>query len=163
MKVNEFIEEYNKIKDDEISKKEFLCQRKTSDYVLFEVKVDVCEKVLDATNHEEVGGVKVWRKHSAYQYIIFTQQLLGLYTDIEFADDSFMADFNALNKEGLIDELINIIPEKEFNEFQFVMGLCSDDLESNERNIMSLVDGIGQIVSAVSNADTSAIEEKPVE
>lgn len=163
MKVNEFIEKYNEVKDDEISRQEFLCQRKTSDYVLFEVKVKVCDKILDATNHEEVGDVKVWRKRSAYQYLIFTQQLLGLYTDIEFADDSFMADFNALNKEGLIDELINIIPEKEFNEFQFVMGLCSDDLESNERNIMSLADGIGQIVSAISNADNSAIEEKPVE
>lgn len=153
MKVNEFIKEFNDVKDDEISKREFLCHRKTTDYVLFEVKVDICEKILSATSHETTNGITIWHKRTAYEYIVFTQQLLGLYTDIEFTDDNFMAEFNELNKEGLIDELLSVIPEKEFNEFNFVKAMCEDDLESNERNIMTVLTNIEQIINSINNSN----------
>lgn len=159
MNTKEFIEKYIEVKDDEISKREFLCQRKKEDYIPFETKVGVCETILNAVNHEKVAdGVTVWHKRSAYEYVIFTLKLIELYTDVDVNDT--IEDFNELNKLDLIDELMNMIPEKEFNEFQFVKALCNDDQQSNERNIMNVFNSLEQLVNAVTTAQaTESIEQ----
>lgn len=155
MKVKEFIEKYNEAEN----KEEFLNERLTTDYVKYEVKVDVCEKILNATHHQEItDGVTVWHHRGAYAYVIYTQQLITAYTDIEFNDEDFMADFNELNRLDLINELTDIIPEREFFEFNTVMQMCTEDLESNERNILTVLNSIEQLVNAVANTQTTNIE-----
>ena len=153
MKVNEFIEKLSELKND-AERNEFLKERLTVTYVDFERKIDMCQKIIKNTSYEEITeDTVIWKKRFAMEYLFYTIKLISTYTDVEIEDGNVMKNFNELNKNYLqtkeaivsyIQVLINIIPVPEINEFNFVLGLCKDDQESNERN---LVGAIGDLIA----------------
>ena len=160
MKVNEFIEKLSELKND-AERNEFLKERLTVTYVDFERKIDMCQKIIKNTSYEEITeDTVIWKKRFAMEYLFYTIKLISTYTDVEIEDGNVMKNFNELNKNYLqtkeaivsyIQVLINIIPVPEINEFNFVLGLCKDDQESNERN---LVGAIGDLIALLTPSTT---------
>ncbi len=169
MKVNEFIKKFSELKND-AERNEFLKERLTTAYIDFERKIDMCQKIIKNTSYEEITeDTVIWKKRFAMEYLFYTIKLISTYTDVEIEDGNVMKNFNELNKNYLqtketivsfIQVLINIIPVPEINEFNFVLGLCKDDQESNERN---LVGAIGELIALLTPSTTAIPADATVE
>ena len=169
MKVNEFIEKFSELKND-ADRSGFLKERLTTTYVDFERKIDMCQKIIKNTSYSEITeDTVIWKKQFAMEYLFYTIKLISTYTDVEIEDGNVMKNFNELNKTYLqtkdvivsyIQVLINAIPVTEINEFNFVLGLCKDDQESNERN---LVGAIGDLIALLTPSTTAIPADATVE
>ena len=160
MKVNEFIEKFNELKNDE-ERTAFLKERVTETYIDFERKIDMCQNIIQSTSYSEISeDAVIWKKRYAFEYLIYTINLIKTYTDIEFDNENMLKDFNELNKVYInyidtymnyINVILSAIPQTEINEFNFVLNLCKDDQESNERN---LVGAITELVTMLKSVGT---------
>lgn len=159
MKVNEFIEKFNELKNDE-ERTIFLKERVKETYIDFERKIDMCQKIIKGTSYDEITeDTVVWKKRYAIEYLFYTVKLIEAYTDIEIEGENFMKNFNSLNKlyinyagnyMSYINVILSAIPQTEVTEFNFVLNLCKDDQESNERNLVgAITDLIALLTPAV--------------
>lgn len=66
--------------------------------------------------------------------ITFWLALIDTYTDvnIDYSNQSCIEDYDRLKKRGLVEMLINAIPESEVLEFNMIMDCEVDDLEFDE-------------------------------
>lgn len=136
MKVNEFIEKCRQLNENEIS--EFAKGRIVNTYMKYEDKVSLCKTIVDQTSHTEVSeGKRVWNKNSTMEYLLVIMKKIEAYTDLDIENP--LDDYNLLNKEGYIEELIDAIPYKENVELEDILMMCREDLESNERNIINVL------------------------
>lgn len=168
MKVNEFIEKFNKLKNDE-ERTAFLKERVKETYIDFERKIDMCEKIIKNTSYSEISeDTVVWKKRYAMEYLFYTINLITTYTDVEFEEGNVMKGFNDLNKlyinysgsyMSYINIILSVIPQTEVAEFSFVLNLCKDDQESNERN---LTGAIIDLLSLLGNVGNDKAELEPV-
>ena len=155
MKVNEFIEQMNKMEKEKVA--DFLHKRLITEYVNFENKIDLCQSIIKNTSYSKISEEGcVWKKQNAMEFLFFNIKLISVYTDVEIEDGNVMENYNALNKLDYIATLLYTIPQREFEEFNDIMSMCKEDQASNERNLTSaiidllaLVGGIGQ--TAINN------------
>ena len=126
MNTTEFVNRFNVCKTTQ-DKELFLQQRIKSNYILFNNKVNVCLAVVNTTL---VDGNR-FIKRSALQIIVFMLALIDTYTDIniDYTDSSCVKDYDRLKSNGLLEVLINLIPESEMLEFNLVMDCTIDDVE----------------------------------
>ncbi len=147
--VKDFIKEYKKIVNDS-RKEQFVKDHIVTEYIPYEMKRTICEKIVDVTSHVsyEFNGTKrtIYKRDSASQYMIFTLQLIKSYTDIDiiFEGDNSLIAFNDLDKENLIDAIIHAIPESEFVKFNTIMDMAKNDLYINECSNYAIADNIIQ-------------------
>lgn len=168
MKVNEFIEKFNELKNDE-ERTIFLKERVKETYIDFERKIDMCQKIIKSTSYDEITeDTVIWKKRYAMEYLFYTINLITAYTDVEFEDGNVMKGFNDLNKlyinytgnyMNYINIILSVIPQTEVNEFNFVLNLCKDDQESNERNIVGAITDLINLFGSVSD---NATELEPI-
>lgn len=175
MTVYEFIAELNKTSDD--AKEAFIKKHIVTDYIPYEKKIAVCEKIIENTSYENrnIDGekVKAFKLNSCARYMYYVLWMIKLYTDIEieFADGKGLEVFNLLNKGGLIDIVIGMISEKETSEFKQILDMVFDDMLVNERDIVSYIDDkilglrslvnlfMGQLENVISNIKAEDITQ----
>ncbi len=168
MKVNEFIEKFSELKNDD-DRNNFLNERLTTTYVDFERKIDMCNNIIKNTSYSEISeDAVIWNKRFAMEYFFYTVKLISTYTDIEIEDENLLKNFNSLNKMHIqaddnilsyIQVILSIIPITEINEFNFVLGLCKDDQESNERNLVSVISELIVVLKSVGNLSDAQINK----
>ena len=141
MTVKEFVEKYNnlaseKLKDDMINKSIVLS------YLNYEDKCDMCARIISSSNYDNVNGEKIFKQKSTSRYMLTVLSIIDKYTkiDINFAGKNVLSDFNMLDKLGLIDGIINAISKTEITKIQKIMEMQLNDLEANERNIVSFIE-----------------------
>lgn len=162
MKVKDFIELMQKTKEDKV--KEVLDKRLTTDYVNFERKVDMCQKIIKNTSYSEISEESsVWKKQNAMEFLFFNIKLISTYTDVEIEDGNVLENYNALNKLNYVTALLCAIPQRELVEFNDIMNLCKQDQESNERNLVSAILDLLALFAGMGNkeaVDKVKTEEK---
>lgn len=143
MTVQEFVEKYNYRKDDK-AKEKFVNDRLKTSYVPFIEKCNMCERIAKASNIDATGK---YVQHSAFNYMLYLLSLIDAYTDIDIAFSSegdvlTDAQYDALQKNGLLERLINLIPKSEATEFGMLIEFANDDLRSNNCDFHVVVDAI---------------------
>lgn len=137
MKVQEFVEKYvnapsnakDKIIKDIIKKDE---------YVPFENKIVICRSILEDTSVED----GVYHANSPIQTMVFSKTLVEAYTELEWDNTdgrTISDDFNALNKHGLITNIIASINPREVDEFATIMDMVKSDFIQNETEVHNFV------------------------
>lgn len=105
-------------------------------YVPYEMKLTICEKIVESTYYQTVerNGVKIKKLHinSPGQYMSYCLWLVKQYTNVDIDFKNSLDEFNLLNKYGLLDEFINLIPERELREFRMVLDMVGNDVVQNE-------------------------------
>lgn len=168
MKVNEFIEKFNELKNDE-ERTAFLNERVKETYIDFERKIDMCQKIIKSTSYNELTeNSVVWKKQYAMEYLFYTIKLITTYTDVEIEDGNIMKNFNDLNKlyinylgnyMNYINIILSAISQTEITEFNFVLNLCKDDQESNERNLISAISDLVALLTPAISEEVPSISE----
>ena len=145
MKIDNFIKDYNSTNNKETFWKKHI---KTK-YIGIETKQIYAKTIAKTCNNIEIDKKQVYKQNTFNTYIFFIMKLVELYTDIDFPEDSnfnVAEYYDKLNEVGLIDDFVNAI-KKEYNEFQNVLKMETDDLYQNEYSVSSLLYSIKETLS----------------
>ena len=121
-------------------------------YVSYEMKITICEKVIESSYYKKNNDGKTKRLHvnSPAKYMLYYLYLVKQYTNIEIDFSKSLEEFNLLNEYRLLDLIISNIPEKELKEFHMVLDMIESDVLQNEYEtrafISNQVERFGELV-----------------
>lgn len=98
------------------------------DYERYEVICAICDQIIANSYFTTDGQFKV---DSCKKYLLYVSALLNTYTNIKFDENDMLGDFNLLQRYGLIDVIINYIPEAQVAMFDSVLNMKSNDIMTN--------------------------------
>lgn len=127
--VKEFVDGYMKCATAK-TKESYLKKIQIKEYVDYEVKMALATKVVNASsyNSDKQNVVKV---NAPMRYILFVYTVLSYYTNLDMDSTKMFEQFNLLNKNKLIDEIIKLIPEHEISEFNKIVSMTYEDFLTN--------------------------------
>lgn len=174
IKIDTFLNELLDIHEfDDINK--YVKTHIIKEYVPYEKKADIAKAIVDNCYWRtvtDVNGNKHKELHvdSVAKHMLFCMSVIKLFTDIEcqYGDGKMLEDFNALNRPGVIDIIMQNINEREINEFRMLVQLTCDDVMTNEFEnhafIIKQVNRFGELVGTaiapfVSQLDVDKIKE----
>lgn len=156
--VKDFCKQYNSMKANE-SKIALVQSVMNAGYVPFEMKVTICEKIVDSTYYqtEMKNGIEVKKLHinSPAQYMGYYLWIVKEYTRIDIDFKNSLEEFNLLNKNGLLDVIVGYIPEGELKEFRMLLDMVASDAMANEYEthafISNQIERFGQLIGTIAN------------
>lgn len=135
MKIKDFVEEIIKAEN----KEEYIAGHLVEDYVPYMSKIVLCDRIIKASCYVDVEGEKVFRINSPAQYMLLVMGVIYQYTDLE-QGESIIADFDFLDQYGLIDALVSMLPEGEYDTIRALLDMMIGDIRENERSLVSYID-----------------------
>lgn len=141
--VNEFTKKYNAFTSDKL-KEDFLKSVIKDTYVPFEKKIAICEKIIESSYYVKDQGTdgverKKMRVNSPAKYMLYSLNLVDIYTNIEIDFKNSLEEFNVLNGLGYLDFIVDHISEKEIAEFRTILDMVERDTVQNEYEIHSFI------------------------
>lgn len=128
MKVNEFVEGFNKTRD----KVKFCKEHIVNTYLPYERKQVLCENIINSSMYREVNGKKMFYVDSVIKYELYVLTIIREYTDIEMSTDGteMLSEFNALEEANATISLVEAIGI-DAKSFDQVLQMMVDDAFSN--------------------------------
>lgn len=80
--------------------------------------------------------------NSPMRYVLFVMSIVNKYTNIEVNFNNIMIEFDALNKNGLVELITKRVGEKEIAEFQTVVDMVLGDFMNNEYEFKNYLSGL---------------------
>lgn len=136
MTIRNFVEGYkNRI---DVLKEQYIKDNlKITTYVPFIKKVTYATTLAQSTMMDkETGNVKI---SSESNYLFFVRSIIELYTDLEIENYAFYDEYDLLNESGLLDKIMQTIPEKEIGEFKMLCDIKQKDLITNQYEMHSYI------------------------
>lgn len=138
MKVQEFIDGYKKANKNERDK--FVEKRIIIEYIPYEDKIEFCKNIMRACMYDYTAKTPIFNRNSAFEFIFYSCGLISSYTDIEFEENETLETFNMLDREGLLDEVLKAIPQKEMERLEMVRSMITQDEYENNRSLVGIFD-----------------------
>lgn len=156
LNVKEFIDGYLKSKNKQV----YIKKIKTVNYIRYERKTFLCQKIVETTSYDENKNVRI---DSTSRYVVYIYTLLSTYTNLDVKAENMLDDFNALNEHRLIDEIIGLIDEAEINEFNKVLSMTLEDFMTNHYGVQGfirdLMSNIGNVIQDISPELTQFVKD----
>lgn len=154
--VKDFCKKYNSMKANE-SKVALIQSVMNTGYVPYEMKVTICEKIVENTYYkkETKNGIETKKLYinSPAQYMSYYLWIVKEYTHINIDFKNSLEEFNLLNKTGLLDVIVEYIPEGELKEFRMLLDMVASDAMANEYEthafISNQIERFGQLFGAI--------------
>ena len=153
MNVDVFVKQIKMNKDRET----YIQQRIIKDYIPYEEKIARCEQIINVSSYIDVGDHKIYRINTPIRFLLTALTIINEYTDIDisFDDDQFVKEYNLLDANGLIDELLKAIPKHEHETWMMLLTMIDDDKHENERSLIAYFD---TKIEAITNILTTSLE-----
>lgn len=136
MKIEQFIDEFNKSQDKEAYVKKHI----TKEYIPYSHKISLCNNIAEFTTHKQVQGRKIFSIDTAMRYMLFVLTIIESYTDIELGlDDKRMKAFDLIEQYNVMFFIANCMGN-EYKRLDTVLKMQVDDIYSNERDLPSFLD-----------------------
>ena len=159
--VFEFVDGYSKCGTVK-TKEGYLKKLEIVDYINYEVKMVYATKIVHSSSYD-MENKTVVKVNAPMRYILFTYTLLSVYTNLDMHSDKMFEEFNILNRNGLIDEIIALIPEREVAEFNHIVSMTYDDFLVNYYEphsfISNQIDKIGTFLEMITPELADKISE----
>ena len=174
--VKDFCKKYNEARVEQ-TKKELISSIMNPHYVSYEMKITICEKVIENSYYKKNNDEKTKRLHinSPAQYMLYCLCLVKEYTYIEIDLSKSLEEFNLLNESELLDAIISNIPERELKEFRMILDMVESDVLQNEYETHAFISNqverfgeltgivlkpvIEQLANALGNMDEKTIDK----
>ena len=148
MKIKEFTEKYNAIATDRLKEDYLNNNLHIKTYLPFLTKVTLADKLAKVTTlDKDTGNVNV---KSDVNYLLFCRMIIEQYTDLQVETEGFYEEYDLLNESGLLDKIMQTIPEKEIAEFKMICDMKKSDLLQNKYEnhafISSQVERFGTLI-----------------
>lgn len=135
MKVDEIIKKRDEL--EKIKKEYDYSVHLKMKYMPYTRKCALVKGVIDNTSYAEIDGKKYYRRNTAGMLFVFTMQLIANYTDLEFEQQDVVKTYDALMESGVMNGLMNEIPEEEISILRGMLDMQRDDEEVNNHSLVS--------------------------
>ena len=132
--VKEFVDGYKKQTDDVTNKKEKVHKKFVgNNYVNYATKLSVADQIVQLSSTNQVDGqvngqIKI---NSSLRYLLYVFNLIDLYTNITVDFSNILEEYDLLEEQGLVDELIRLMPQREVTSFETILKMVFDDFIQN--------------------------------
>ena len=155
MYIKEFVEKYNAIATDRLKEDYLKDGLHIKAYLPFLTKMTLADKLAKVTTlDKDTGNINV---KSDVNYLLFCRMIIEQYTDLQVETEGFYEEYDLLNQSGLLDKIMQTIPEKEITEFKMIVDMKKDDLLFNHSTPKAFVN---QQIERITNI--ASITLKPV-
>ena len=135
----EFCEKYTATNVEQV-KQSYIEKAMNPHYVSYEMKIAICQKIIENSYYKKINNEsKRLHINSPAQYMLYCLNLVNQYTNIKIDFSNTLEEFNLLNKNGLIDVILNHIPERELKEFRMILDMIENDILQNEYEIHAFI------------------------
>lgn len=149
IKIQDFVKNYTLASSESIKEK-MLDSVIRSKYASFGLKMTISKTMIHELSTNEDG---LPRFSSPMLYLSFVMSTMLLYTSFELHKDRYIEDYDAMKASGVLEKIIEKIPDREFEEWQTVWQMTVDDEEKNAKCpavfFASQVTRFGNLISGV--------------
>ena len=134
MTVKEFLEDLNKVTGKTVKEERMKKNLNVKQYVSFIDKVNLAERVVYHSTHDfdqegnVVGDITI---NSISKYLLHVMGIIDMYTDLDINYGNLVEDYDLLNVNGMIQEIVTLIGEKEIAECQMLLDMKLGDFMQN--------------------------------
>ena len=162
MYIKEFAEKYNAMATDRLKEDYLKDNLHIKTYLPFLTKVTLADKLAKVTTlDKDTGNVNV---KSDVNYLLFCRMIVEQYTDLQVETEGFYEEYDLLNESGLLDKIMQTIPEKEIAEFKMICDMKKSDLLQNKYEnhafIADQVDRFGTLIGVTLKPVLEKISEQ---
>lgn len=126
--IDTIIKNYNMRSSDKLKREYLLSVIKVKPYLGYGTKMKLADGIIEVACLEN-GYVHI---DSCKKYLLYIYAILANYTNLDIKEDGLLFQYNELDKNGLIEEILSIIPEKELTTFKTILDMKQNDLISNK-------------------------------
>ena len=161
MKIKEFVEKYGAIATDKLKEDYLKNNLHIKTYLPFLTKVTLADKLAKVTTlDKDTGNVNV---KSDVNYLLFCRMIIEQYTDLQVETEGFYEEYDLLNESGLLDKIMQMIPEKEISEFKMICDMKKDDIIFNQSTTKAFVNQQIERITTIASVTLKPILEKLVD
>ena len=162
MYIKDFVEKYNAIATDRLKEDYLNDNLHIKTYLPFLTKVTLADKLAKVTTlDKDTGNVNV---KSDVNYLLFCRMIVEQYTDLQVETEGFYEEYDLLNESGLLDKIMQMIPEKEITEFKMICDMKKSELLQNKYEnhafIADQVDRFGTLIGVTLKPVLEKISEQ---
>lgn len=158
MKIKEFVEKYGAIATDRLKEDYLNDNLHIKTYLPFLIKVTLADKLAKVTTlDKDTGNVNV---KSDVNYLLFCRMIIEQYTDLQVETEGFYEEYDLLNESGLLDKIMQMIPEKEIAEFKMICDMKKDDIIFNQSTPKAFINQQIERVSTILGVTLKPVLEK---
>ena len=153
--IRNFVEKYNSIVVDKLKEQYLKDNLHIKTYIPFLTKVTLADKLAKITTlDKDTGNINV---KSDVNYLLFCRMIIEQYTDLQVETEEFFEEYDALMETGVLDIIMQMIPEKEIKELKMICDMKKDDLLFNQSTPKAF---INQQIERITNI--TSVTLKPV-
>ena len=161
MYIKEFVEKYNAIATDRLKEDYLKDNLHIKIYLPFLTKVTLADKLAKVTTlDKDTGNVNV---KSDVNYLLFCRMIVEQYTDLQVETEGFYEEYDLLNESGLLDKIMQMIPEKEITEFKMICDMKKDDTIFNMGTPKAFINQQIERITTIASVTLKPILEKLVD
>lgn len=157
--VENFIKEYKSFNKDRVQESAIKKHVWRNKYVPYEEKCAVCSGIVKASMTAKVNDRDVFKQDTAAQYMLYTLNLINLYTDITINFSNGLAEFNMLEKEGITTLLLHELPAEEKMKMETILKMKLDDFYENERSFLGFIGNLADKYRSIFNKFSDKLVE----
>lgn len=132
--IDDLIKGYDKLQSIQAKDRYLKEKVKYTEYTNFEVACFYADKIIANSMFDKNGDIKV---DSCQKYLQYVFTLLSFYTNIDVHANQWVLEFNKLKKYGLLEKIIDGVPETEIDTLEAVLEMKSNDAITNYYNIQN--------------------------
>ena len=156
--IKEFVNKYNSIAIDRLKDDYLKDSLHIKAYLPFLTKVTLADKLAKATTLDnDTGNINV---KSDVNYLLFCRIIIEQYTDLKVETEGFYEEYDLLNEAGLLDKILQMIPEKEIKELKMLCDMKKDDLLFNVGTPKAFINQQVERVSSILGVTLKPVLEK---
>ena len=148
------ISDITKIATENLRDKYLKDNLKIVDYIPVSQKIAIAKSIVNTAMRDERGELRL---DSPNAYILYTMVKIDTWTNIKI---EFNKQYDDLDRLGLIEKIIDLLPKKDSAEFDSIYGMVLSDVQNNEMSTKYLFEKVvanfgthfGEIVAPVINA-----------
>lgn len=162
MTVKEFLEDLNKVTGKTVKEERMKRNLNVKQYVSFIDKVNLAERVVYHSTHDfdqegnVIGDITI---NSISKYLLHVMGIIDMYTDLDINYNNLVEDYDLLNVNGMIQEIVTLIGEKEIAECQMLLDMKLGDFMQNKLSVYSFVRDQIERFGVLSGITLSSIKE----
>ena len=158
MTIKEFTEKYSAIATDRLKEDYLKDNLHIKTNLPFLTKVILADKLAKVTTlDKDTGNVNV---KSDINYLLFCRMIVEQYTDLQVETEGFYEEYDLLNESGLLDKIMQMIPEKEITEFKMICDMKKDDIIFNQSTPKAFIDQQIERVSTILGVTLKPVLDK---
>lgn len=151
MTVKEFVEKYNQINTKTAKASMIKSILKDVLYLTFEEKVDLSNKIVTISAYKP--NTNTINLRSYIKYWLFAQAIVDNYTTLDVDSKNWIEEYNELNRNGVMNAIVNSIPEDEFNELKMVLDMQWNDAITNCNLTVNIVQKVFDNIKDIFNQE----------